>query len=317
MGRGKTSTWRARAGLLALGGLLVLATPTSALAASAGLKPSQAPLVSVGQHYFGNTAHEWNAGCCNKTFDLWRLPPLMTADMLTVAWHVESDITRWCIVKDIDDFNWAEHISQAEGDDYQCNGSDVERVSVNGSARSAVQARSATTNAYIEFIGGGAEYPPVSYDFTIESIQHAVGVGLKPVARIKPTSTLNGSASLSNGTPVPDGLIFNLTAGWVTPVNEASHQRIYTAGSSGGELAFQLHLPRSARGKNVSFTVSRGADPQYLATGSTAIEIPVARPHRSRSRRHRHWKCHKGFKKRKVHGKRRCVRTQKHRHRKE
>jgi hypothetical protein len=261
--------------------LLVAPAPASA----AGLKPSEAPTITVGQHYFGNTTHQWNAGCCNKTFDLWHLPPLMTADVLTVAWHAESDITRWCITQDVDDFNWAEHISQAEDNNSQCNGSNVEQVSANGNARTTAQVRSETTNGYLEFIGGGAEYPRGSYDFTIESIQHAIGVGLDRVTRIKPTSTLTGSANLSNGSPVPDGLAFTLTASWTTPANRVRHRRRYRATSGGGSLSFPLNLPTSTRGKRVSIKVSRPADSQYLAAASSSVSAQVAGHRRRHSRR--------------------------------
>jgi hypothetical protein len=291
-GSGLRRFWGAAAAM-ALAGVLLIA-PASASAASAGLKPSEAPLVAVGQHYFGNTQHEWNAGCCTTTVDLWHLPPLLTADVLTVAWHAgqNEEGVRLCLAQDVDDYDWAENYPN--GSWHVCNGSQQYTVSGSGSARTTLQVRSSTANGYLEVLGSGPQWPG-PYDFTIESIQHAIGVGLSPVTRIKPTSILTGSANLSDGSPVPDGLAFTLSASWVTPVNKASHSRSYTVTSSGGALTFPLNLPSSAQGKHVSLTVARPADPQYLAASSPAIEATVARltPRHHHRRRHHHQHQHR------------------------
>jgi hypothetical protein len=272
---------------LLLAGLL-LAPIGNAQAASAGLKPSEAPLVTVGQHYFGDASHADNAG---DSVDLWRLPPLLTADAITLAWNGAREFEPGlCLAQDVDDYNWAE-------ENNICNGSGAYEVSSSGSARSVISVRSATSAPYLEF---WSKYDDVDspYDFTIESIQHAIGVGLTPVTSIRPTSTLTGLANLSNGSPVPDGLAFTLSASWVTPVNKVSHHRIYTATSGGGALGFSLNLPSSAEGKHVSLTVTRLADPQYLAASSPAIEAKVAKltlphkHHRYRHHRHHHRRRH-------------------------
>lgn len=253
----------------------------AASAASAGLKPSEAPLIAVGQHYFGNAGHASNAW---RPVDVWRLPPLLTGDAITIAWHGGQG-PALCLAQNIDDYNWAEV-------DNQCNGSGEYFVASNGSARTVIEAKSATSNAFLEFSSYCACERSEPYDFTIESIQHAIGVGLTPVTEITPTSTLIGSANLSNGSPVPDGMAFTVSASWVTPVNKASHSRSYTVASSGGALAFLLSLPSSAEGKHVSLTVTRSADPQYLAASSPAIEATVAKltppRHKHHRRRHHH-----------------------------
>jgi hypothetical protein len=301
---------RAGAVLLALAGLAGLAAlmPATALAASAGLKPSEAPLVAVGQHYFGNTGHAGNAGD-GAAVDLWLLPALLTGDAITVAWHSGSD-PYLCLAQNVDDYNWAEEQNW-------CNASEEYSVAGNGSARTVIDVKSTTSAAYLEFWRNECGSCSNPYDFTIESIQHAIGVGLTPVTEIAPTSVLTGSANLSNGSPVPDGMAFTLSASWVTPVNKASHSRSYTVTSGGGAMAFPLNLPSSAEGKQVSLTITRPADPQYLAASSPAIEATVAKlapPPRKHHRRHRH--CSHGFKKRRVRGKVRCERVRRHhRHR--
>jgi hypothetical protein len=293
------STMSLIAALSLLVGLAAL-TASGAQADSAGRKPSEAPLVTVGQHYFGNTANSRDGNASgsisNGSVDLWRLPPLLTSDAITVAWHVvTNDVPGLCLAQNIDDYNWAQ-----EGN--ICNGSNGYLVAGNGSARTIIQAKSATSDPFLEFYSGCFVDPPdevdnCPYDFVIESIQHAIGIGLTPAARIKPTSTLTGSANLSNGSPVPDGLAFTLTATWVTPVNKASHSRSYTAATSGGALAFPLNLPSSAQSKRVSLTVTRPADPQYLAASSPAREVMVEtltrRHHRGRHH-HRHRHQHRG-----------------------
>ena len=268
---------------LAVVGLLLLPTAASA---SAGLKPSEAPLVTVGQHYFGNSYHASN-DAERGPVDLWRLPPLLTSDAVTIAWNASGGAPELCLAQNIDDFSWAEEANI-------CNGSGRYRVSGGGSSRTVIEAKSATSSPFLEFWGGSC-CSSEPYDFTIESIQHAIGVGLTPVTSITPTSTLTGSANLSNGSPAPDGLAFTLTASWVTPVNKASHSRSYTVASGGGALAFPLNLPSSAQGKHISLTVTRPADPQYLAASSPAMEATVAKltpprkhHHRRHHRRHHH-----------------------------
>ena len=256
--------------------------PQTALAASAGLKPSEAPLVTVGQHYFGDTGHPHNSGS-GISVDFWRLPPVLTSDVITMAWHDSSTWSeRLCLAQDVDDYSW---------DHQHCNGSSWYNTNGSGAARTTIPVKSSTSAGYLEF-WGQANFSE-AYDFTIESIQHAIGVGLSPVARIKPTSTLTGSANLSNGSPVPDGLAFTLSASWVTPVNKALHSRSYTATSSGGALAFPLNLPSSALGRHVSLTVTRPADSQYLAASSPAIDATVAKlPRKHHHRRHHHHHRH-------------------------
>ncbi len=247
--------------LVASGSLAVVSPP--AMASGGGLKPSLAPAISIGTHYFGTTNHAANDG--NYEYDFWKLPPVLAADVVTLAWNDAEDRNLACVAVGVDDFSWGEN---------ECNGSEAFSVTGSGSARSSIEVGAANPVAYLEFYTCCTGGP---YDFTVESIQHAIGVGLTKATEITPTSVLTGSANLSSGAPVPDGMAFTLTAAWITPVNKASHQRAYVATSSGGQFAFQLGLPAGAQGKSVSFTVTRAADPQYLAASSAAVEIPVSR----------------------------------------
>jgi hypothetical protein len=264
---------------LAIGALFL---PASA-SAGGGLKPSQAPLIAVGQHYFGNTAHSPNAGVA--PVDLWRLPPLLTGDAVTIGWNSNSNYEpiQLCLAHDIDDYDWAERSNW-------CNGSRGYEVASNGSARSVLEVKSATSAAFLEFWGDECEDCNEPYDFVVESIQHTIGVGLKPVFHIRSTATLTATATLSNDAAVPDGLKFFLKA---SAFGQALAR--YEGISSGGSISFPVRLPPQAQGQHVTFTVVRPADPQYLAAKSATLRVKVSRPttpphhhHRHRHHRHRH-----------------------------
>lgn len=254
----------------------VLSLPALASAASAGLKPSEAPLVEVGQHYFGNT----NNTTREYPVELWRLPPLLTDDAITVVWHAhyaEVGGPGFCLTQNIDDINWAEGKNV-------CNASEGYGVPDygDGSARSVVEVRAITSDAFLEFRGCGpdCEFGTYNgaYDFVIESIQHAIGVSLAPVGLIQPTATLTARANLSSGQPVPDGFVFTLTASWVTPSDKASHEQSFTASSIGGGLSFPLSLPTSAEGQKLTLVVSRPADAEYREARSEVSGVEVIAP---------------------------------------
>jgi len=289
-------TWR-RCGSWTVGvlaGLLGLTLLPTAARASAGLKPSEAPLVAVGQHYFGNISHAYNAGF-QRAADLWRLPPLLTSDAITVAWNATGPSL--CLAQDVDDYSWGESL---------CNGSSQNGVSGSGSARSVINVKSATSAGYLEFLSSCCGEPG-SYDFTVESIQHAIGVGLAPKLHMRTSAVLTASANLSNGLAVPDGLTFYLTATWG---KTGSAQ--YSATSGGGSMSFPVSLPPETISQTVTFTVTRPVDAQYLAAKSAALKVKVARPKTEPPVRHRH--CRRGFHKRRVHGHVRCV-PKRHHHR--
>lgn len=290
---------RAVLALSVLAGLAAL-TAGGAQAASAGLKPSEAPLVTVGQHYFGNAGHANNAW---RPVDVWGLPALLTGDAITIAWHGGQG-PALCLAQNIDDYDWAEV-------DNQCNGSGEYFVADNGSARTVIEAKSATAAPFLEFSSYCACERSEPYDFTIESIQHAIGIGLLNRLHIRTNSVLWASVDLSNGAPVPDGLTFNLDASW--PGNGSAQ---YTATSSGGAVSFALALPPETEGQQVSFTVTRPADPQFLEAKSAALSVKVAQPRKQTlpsKPKKKPLICRKGFKKKTLHGKAKCVRVKKKR----
>jgi hypothetical protein len=280
---------------------LMLLAPASA-SAGGGLKPSEAPLVTVGQHYFGNTYHAGNVS--DDTADLWRLPPLLTSDVVTVAWNLTGEYESrpdLCLAQDVDDYNWAEYHNR-------CNGSAQASVSGSRSARTAFPVRSATSAPFLEFWGNeccGSQ----AYDFVVEAIQHAIGVGLSPRTYIRTSATLLAHASLSNGLPMPDGSTFYLNASW-----GSRGYTQYSATSSGGNLNFPVALPPETIGQTVTFTVIRPVDPQFLAAQSAGMVVKIARPKPAAVTPSHPRRCRRGFKKRKVNGRTRCVRIKRRHH---
>lgn len=267
--------------------LIALASVPAAPAADAGRKPSAAPTVSPGQHYSGqlddNVDHA-NYGT-HYSVDLWRLPALISHDVVTVDWHVAPDSGgRFpvCLVlaENVDDFNWGSRFGEVGAGDFCTEEGPVYRVAGSGTARTAITAQQASANStYLEFFAEAynesAPYATYPYDFTVGSIQHYISLTFLPVPSIATTTPLAATATLTTGAPVPDGTLFNLVASWETPVNEATHQRIYTAPSSSGQIVFPLNLPASAGNKTVSFTVSRPPDSQYQGVSTGTVEIPV------------------------------------------
>lgn len=120
---------------------------------------------------------------------------------------------------------------------------------------------------------------PGPYDF-LATNQHALVAALAKRLRIRRTARIVGTARLVDGTPVPDGLAFTLTAKW--PGRGLAQ---FTATTQAGSLTFPVSLPPSTQGKNVIFTIGRPADAQYLEAKSASMKAKVARRHH---RRHRH-----------------------------
>jgi hypothetical protein len=254
-----------RAGLLgcfvALLGLVAIVSP--AWAEGGGAQPSEAPPVAPGQTYFGNTqAH--GIGPSHRQWELWRLPPLVSDDRLTVAWAWtgQSDYENTvCLALDVDDFSW--------GND-TCNGSSRLTPSATGSERATITVPRGSANAFLEF--SSCCGPPLSgpYRFVVEAVQHALGISFVAMpSKLRANGVVRAAADLASGAPVPDGLRFTLSASW-----QRGSART-TALSTGGTLAFQLRLPRSARGQVVSLLVSRPADQQYQAGKSPVRRVVV------------------------------------------
>lgn len=96
--------------------LLVLGTTVSASAfEGGGRKTSEAPLITVGQHYTGQlTNHKDDANFGGEyQVAIWRLPPLSTRDVIYINWHsVPSTFSPgsfpvcMTFAQGIDDYTW-------------------------------------------------------------------------------------------------------------------------------------------------------------------------------------------------------------------
>jgi hypothetical protein len=155
---------------------------------------------------------------------------------------------------------------------------------------------------------GNSRNEPGPYDF-IATVRHALAAALMPIAGIHTNSTVTGTASLVDGTPITDGIVFHLVAKW------HSGSAAYRAATAGGMLSFALALPSETAGKTVRIVITRAEDSNYQAVKSVPLKVKVASPPthpRHRHHHHRRHKCHKGFKKRRKHGKIRCVKVKPH-----
>jgi hypothetical protein len=265
--------------------LLVVVSPASAFEGG-GRKPSEAPLIAVGQHYTGqlnNHKEDANFGGYEEVA-IYRLPPLTTHDVLTVDWHgtpfTHGSGFPVCLVfaQGIDDFNWGSVYDQVnedrcdeEGPGYGLSGS--------GTARTQITVQETNANSsYLEFASYASstnvsELETFPYDFTVEPILHYLAAAIQPVKRISASGILRATANLATGGPAPDGLAFNLAVTW-----PGGGVASYTGVSSGGVVGFQLALPETAYGKQATFVVSHPADAQYQAVTSTKLEAKVAKP---------------------------------------
>lgn len=247
-----------------------------------GRMPSEAPLVTVGQHYTGqlnNHEEEANYGG-DREVALWHLPQITTRDVVVVDWHSVpytrnsgSFPTCMILAQGIDDFNWGTTLHEAI-ERYLCN-----QPSGSGSARTEIIAQESNSNSsYLEFFDragetNSANYETYPYDFTVEPILHYLGVAIRQVKRVSASGLLYATASLANGLPAPDGLAFSLAVTWPGGGTASS-----TGISSGGTVGFQLALPETAYGKTATFVVSHAADGAYQGASSPKIQVLVAKP---------------------------------------
>lgn len=263
--------------------IFVLAVAASAAAfEGGGRKPSEAPLVTIGQHYTGQlNNHEDDANYGGyREVALYRLPPVTTRDVIVVDWHA-APFTSYpgsfpiCLylAQGVDDFNWGTIFADAlrNSSCYQLSGS--------GSARSEIVVQETNPNSsYLEFFDHAeessvADYETFPYDFSVEPILHYLAAAIPPVKRISAGGVLHATANLATGLPAPDGLPFSLTVTW--PGGGVAG---YTAVSAGGGVSFQLALPETAFGKQATFVVSHPADGAYQAVTAPKLEALVAKP---------------------------------------
>lgn len=265
--------------------LLGIASSASAFEGG-GRKPSEAPLITAGQHYTGQlNNHENDANYSGyEEVALWRLPPVTTRDVVTVDWHsvpfTHSSDFPICLIlaQGVDDFSWGSVFGSAS--EHNCYESGpVYSLSGSGSAKSAITVQETNANSsYLEFFSYANQDEPVRletypYDFTVEPILHYLSAAITPVKRVSATGTLHATANLATGLPAPDGLAFSLSVTW-----PGGGVASYTGVSSGGVAGFQLALPETAYGKQASFVVSHPADGTYQGVTTSKLEAKVAKP---------------------------------------
>jgi hypothetical protein len=75
--------------------VLLVAAPASAFEGG-GRKPSEAPLITIGQHYTGQLNNHKDDANYSGYSEVahWRLPPLSTRDVVVVDWH-SAPFTRY------------------------------------------------------------------------------------------------------------------------------------------------------------------------------------------------------------------------------
>ncbi len=229
--------------------------------ADGGTRPSNAPLITLGQTYFGNVA---NDDPMNRNGDVWRLPPLLEQDVVTVS-GVRTDTQGLqdsvfvCLNGNVDDFDFQ---------DNWCGltvGEDSSNLPRSGS-RVTLQANAAASDAFLEFADS---FGLATYQFTVESIQHRVGLSLTALTSVKRKGRVAGSAVLTNSAPVPDGTTISLI------VTKDSARWVYTAPAAGGRLSFKMALPKSLTGKKVKLRLYRSATTTIQAGSSSAIKARI------------------------------------------
>lgn len=264
--------------------MLVIATSVSAFEGG-GRKPSEAPLITVGQHYTGqlnNHKDDANYGGYEEVA-LWRLPPVTTRDVVTVDWHAlpftHSSGFPVCLIlaQGVNDYSWGSVFGNT---DRRCDESGpAYSLSGSGSAHTEITVQNTdATSSYLEFFSYASREDPEDletfpYDFTVQPILHYLAVAIKPVKRVSASGIIHATANLATGLPAPDGLSFNLAVTWPR-AGVAS----YTGLSSGGVASFQLALPETAYGKTATFVVSHPADGTYQGVTTPKLEAKVAKP---------------------------------------
>ena len=263
----------------AVAGMVFLAgAPTSVACEGGGRKPSEAPLITVGQHYTGqltNRKDDANFGGY-KQVAIWRLPPLSARDVIYVNWHSVPKTTSpgyypvcMTFAQGIDDFTWGTRFDSAAGFECEEGQGPVYTLSGSGTARTAITVPEANaSSSYLEFYTQAdetnpSEFEAFPYDFMVEPPLHYLGVAIRAKTKVHANGVIQATALQANGLPAPDGLPFGLTVTWGRGESAA-----YSGVSSGGVVTFQLALPETAHDERGTFVVSHPADGSYIAATS-------------------------------------------------
>lgn len=238
---------------------LMMATATG-LAAN---KPSQATPITLGVTYFGDSRS--SSGSSAPPYgSVWRLPPLLAQDVVTIAGTgTGGDEVPVGIAGDVDDFDYV----QEWNNNFEPVG-DSSTWLPPQSARLTLRVIRACSACFLELGSQSVSWYNDPYSFAVESIQHAVGLGLTSVSSVNRKGTLRGTAYLSNGAPVPDGFDVALI------VRKGSKKWVRVGRTTAGRVTFGLRLPKSAKGK-VRVSLSRGADTEYLAANTRSFKARI------------------------------------------
>ncbi len=232
--------------------------------ALAGNTPSQAQSVTLGVTYFGDSSA---AKGTTLRGSVWRLPELLAQDVVTLSGSFQgAPHLTVGLAGNVDDFDYRQN--------WMNNGRsllEMDYLPGSGSARLQYSVLNSCGSCFLQLGNGAAaafNYYNGPYSFTVESIQHAVGLGLASVSSVKRKGSVRGTAYLTNGAPVPDGLDVALI------VRKGSKKWVRVGRTTAGQVTFGLRLPKSARGK-VRLSLSRGADSQYLAASTRSTKARV------------------------------------------
>lgn len=278
----KSGRRRMREAAALVAGAAMLFLPASAQA-EGGASIAAAPTVAYGQQEFGSTATGGylTFGCGPGYRSFWALP-VVAGDQVTIDWESTISTTEMVVAPvGTTDYNMAHSDNLTE-------------QALAGNNKNSFQFTAPQTGTMplwfrsCEDIGA----TPGPYAFTAAD-QHALATALTPATYIYPNSAIGGTVSLADGSPTPDGMVFNLIAKWHSQGD--LKQVAASAATAGGSLSFPLALPAESAGKKVRLVIARPADPSYLATKSSPLIVTVAGPPKpevapvpAHHRRHKH-----------------------------
>ncbi len=215
--------------------------------------PSQAPTVSLGVTYFGDTSVPESQ---DYGWDFWRLPSLLAGDRVQVAWASDTDdwVDWGCLTGNTDDYDFSEKICNLAED----WGGDKQQ-------RYGFKAKTAAQDAFLTFGNWDG-----AYHFVVERIQHRVGVALPAVSAVRHNGRIAVHPTLTNGHSLPGGLGFRLSI----RVGGKTLERTAKTNAK-GVVSFALAIPTSAIGQRASLQVTRGTTATYQRVKSPTIKATV------------------------------------------
>jgi hypothetical protein len=243
-----------------------------------GAKPSEAPLVTWGQHYEASLTNEFSKAnyvppeCCRGSYQvaIYHLSPLGVHDRVVVNWHdAPGPDVGLIFVENVDDFSWGRVFERGEGQDFSVSGSNT--------ARSEITVQNASASDYLEFFSeadatGSQGFETYLYDFTVEAPRHYLSVSIGAVQKVAANGVLHATATLATGAPAPDGLGFTLSGNW------SGGTFTTTAASVGGQITFPLALPETAYKHSVEFVATSAATAEWQAATSPKLSVEVTKP---------------------------------------